>query len=145
MHVFWIVSSCLLIPPGMWLRIWWRCPVHDMQAKQIQGGLGFSEVQTMFGLCSSKSFSESQLFCYQQCCLWRLFTRVGKKSHMKSAYNVSAVPVQKGLDSENLRVLVLACFATLTWLLSAEENWYESQTLICVSTRYVRVLKLFII
>lgn len=50
--------------------------MRDVQAAQVQGGLGLSEMQAVPGLCSGEPLPEGKLFRHQRCCLRGLLARV---------------------------------------------------------------------
>lgn len=62
------------------MRLWLRggCPVHDMPAAQVQGGLGLSEMQAVPGVRRGEPLPEGKLFGHQRRRLRGLLARVGR-------------------------------------------------------------------
>lgn len=60
----------------MWLWLRGGCPVCEVPAAQVQGGLGLSEVQAVPGLRPAQPLPEGQLLCHQRRCLRGLPARV---------------------------------------------------------------------
>ena len=60
----------------MRLWLWGGCPVHDVPASEVQGGLGLSEMQAVPGVRGREPLPEGQLLRHQRYRLRGLLARV---------------------------------------------------------------------
>lgn len=101
----------------MWLWLRGGCPVCDMPAAQVQGGLGLSEMQAVPGLWGGEPLPEGKLLCHQWCRVRGLPARVRWTISLPRNYSIMFTQAFLFFPSKRECTLIL----TRTHLLSVHD------------------------